>query len=196
MKLTSKIPFFSSKSKSSEEQANTSTQAGQPHSRSQAMGNMPPPRQSSSRGVQQRGADPGQQYKHTLSQKSTYPLSSEQRAEHELKVGDDGLVYQNNRRFSTGQWEESRYVMGEDGRMFADRPNRQEGVYPDNHTSFLGGKQPAAAAGEITAHGGVIETLNDSSGHYQPKAKHTKQMVDELEHRGADTSKLKTSSWS
>jgi hypothetical protein len=131
-------------------------------------------------------------YPLTIKQPSEYPLTEERQAALELEVGQDGLVYQRGRRFSTGEWDETRYVMNADGRMFADRPTRGfNDWFPDNHSSILRG-EPAAAAGELTAHGGVIATINNLSGHYRPRPQHLQQMLTELQTRGVDTSQIAT----
>jgi hypothetical protein len=131
------------------------------------------------------------QYPLTIPLHSDTPLSEGRQAELELHVRDDGFVYQNNRRFSTGEWDETRYVMNGEGRIFADRPQRDPMVdwSPMNHSSFLRG-EPAAAAGGLTAHGGVIATVDNLSGHYAPRPEHMQQMLDELEARGIDTSQI------
>jgi len=153
------------------------------------MPNMPAPRQSTTGSTQPQNAGPARRYPLTIRGSTTHPLRPEQQAAHELQVGSDGFVYQGGRRFSTGTWDESRYVMGADGKMYADRPVRTDGMFPDNHTSFLAG-QPAAAAGEVEAHGGVIKSVNNSSGHYAPTVRHTDQMLEELKTRGVDTSRI------
>jgi hypothetical protein len=122
---------------------------------------------------------------------TSHPLRPHQQAAHELSVGNDGLLYQEGQRYSTGDWEESRYVMGVDGKIYADRKDRMNGVHPDNHSSFLAGAQPAAAAGELVAHRGVIESVDNLSGHYAPSAAHMQQLIDELERRGVDTSGIR-----
>jgi hypothetical protein len=133
------------------------------------------------------------QYPLTIPLHSDTPLSEERQAALELSVQSDGFVYQNGRRFSTGEWDETRYVMDGSGRMFADRPERDPMVdwFPMNHSSFLRG-EPAAAAGELTAHGGVIQSMNNLSGHYGPLPAHMQQMLDELQARGVNTSQIAT----
>ncbi|MFJ2991145.1 hypothetical protein [Pandoraea sp. NPDC087047] len=197
MKLTSGLSNLFSKSSSSDAKRDTEAPETPPSraTLNAPPSNMPPSRQSRSHGSSGNVA-PRKAHALTISQATTHPLRPEQQVTHELQVGADKRVYQNGRRFSTGQWEESRYVMGADGKMYADRPDRQNGAFPDNHTSFLAGQQPAAAAGEITAHNGVIESLNDLSGHYAPTSRHTQQMLNELHERGVDTSSIQTSSWS
>lgn len=129
-------------------------------------------------------------YPLALQTTTSYPLKPPHREAHELNVGADGRVYQEGRRYSTGSAAESRYVMAVDGTLYADRKERLDGKYPDNHSSFLGDTQPAAAAGEITAHAGVIHSIDNHSGHYAPTDAHTQQLFQELERRGLDTSSI------
>ena len=63
----------------------------------------------------------------TIPTRTTLPLRPDQQVAHELEVGSDGLVYQDGRRFSTGAWDESRYVMDPVGKIYADRPVRDGG---------------------------------------------------------------------
>lgn len=81
--------------------------------------------------------------------------------------------------------------MAIDGTLYADRKERFDGKFPDNHSSFLGGERLAAAAGELTAHAGVIHSVNNLSGHYAPPDACTQQLFQELERRGVDTSSIK-----
>ncbi|VVE12038.1 hypothetical protein [Pandoraea anhela] len=190
MKLSSKLTTLFSKPESSTDSkaaASTSTASNAAASTSAQLSHLRPAPKSGN------GAAPRQPHSLTIARPTTFPVRAEQQATHELQV-KNGLVYQNNRRFSTGEWEETRFVMGADGKMFADRPDRGDVPFPDNHTSFLRG-EPAAAAGELTAHGGVIETMNNFSGHYAPTNNHTKQMLSELESRGVDTTKIKTTAF-
>ncbi|NUR72408.1 MAG: hypothetical protein HOU81_16455, partial [Hamadaea sp.] len=68
------------------------------------------------------------------------------------------------------------FVMDQNGNLFA---SNYHGVGDFHHSSFLAGGD-VASAGELTVRNGVLEGMNNSSGHYKPTQGHHAQARDEL----------------
>ena len=80
------------------------------------------------------------------------------------------------------------FVMDEAGNIYASKVQE---VGRFHHSSLLAGK-PVAAAGELEIENGVLKTLSDKSGHYQPTREFTQQAIDSLRRQGADMSSMVT----
>jgi len=72
------------------------------------------------------------------------------------------------------------FVMDTNGNLYA---SNYHAVGDFHHSSFLSGGD-VASAGEITVRDGVMEGLNNSSGHYRPTPSHHYQARDELLSQG------------
>ncbi len=72
------------------------------------------------------------------------------------------------------------YVMNSRGQIFATN-EKQVGIF--HHSSFVAG-QPIAASGEFRIQGGVLQSITNKSGHYQPTWRQARQFIRELERRG------------
>jgi hypothetical protein len=75
------------------------------------------------------------------------------------------------------------YVMDKKGKLYAAQ--HKVGIF--HHSSFLGGGD-VAGAGEIQVVGGVVKSITNKSGHYQPTEDEMVQVMRELEGRGVDLS--------
>jgi hypothetical protein len=85
------------------------------------------------------------------------------------------------------QYKNFLIVMDKNGKIYAC-PRKLKGL--DNnleikHPDIIQG-EPAAFAGEILCIKGSIMCLNNLSGHYKPKLKHTKAFIQHIENMGAD----------
>lgn len=72
------------------------------------------------------------------------------------------------------------YVMDRDGNLYVDCEGSGE---VGHHSSFFAG-QPVAAAGQLEAMDGVIESIDNASGHYQPPREFLEQAVARLRELG------------
>jgi hypothetical protein len=112
-----------------------------------------------------------------------------------LYVRDDGLVYKKNDKgeyilFDTFNVTDEGdpyvgtaiFVMGFDGTLYSSLTYGRNMIM---HSSFFSGK-PVAAAGEIKAQNGVIQSMNNCSGHYRPTVAETQQAIDSLNVQGYD----------
>ncbi|MFN7748095.1 MAG: hypothetical protein ACK5OO_04040, partial [Cyclobacteriaceae bacterium] len=116
-------------------------------------------------------------------------LTSEERNAYELFVSKEGKLVDktgllfttegSSSVFASGQGK-AIFVMDDNGRIFASKTQK---VGEFHHSSFLGGK-PVAAAGEIEVQQGVIKSISNRSGHYQPDHSFTNQFINELTTRG------------
>ena len=71
------------------------------------------------------------------------------------------------------------YVMSADGRMYVN-----SGILNKiHHSSFLAGTE-TSGAGELQVKGGVLVSINNKSGHYQPQVVHLAQSLHEMQSRG------------
>ncbi len=132
---------------------------------------------------------------------TTRYLDDEQRAAYQLtcRADKDGIklydasgkpfetkgavVEQGGQRFTV---DRAIFVMDAKGRLFASK--RQ--VVGKFHHSSLAGGHPVAAAGEIVVHDGVVVSVNNVSGHYQPEATYLRQLALELRTQGIDLRKV------
>src|SRR5690606_5578484 len=103
-------------------------------------------------------------------------LNATERARLALTVKDGKFYNADGNLFDTSvggtEWSgEGRaiYVMDEQGNIFASTKH-QLGAF--HHSSFLGGKQ-VAAAGELEVRDGLLVGLSDRSGHYAPAREFT-----------------------
>lgn len=87
-----------------------------------------------------------------------------------------------------GQGKSFLYVMDEAGNIYIS--SNLEAVARFHHSSFLGGKN-VAAAGVLRIRNGEIVYLNNDSGHYWPPRFCLSQAMDQLRFDGADTGKIK-----
>jgi hypothetical protein len=115
-------------------------------------------------------------------------LSATERAAYELKVGEDGLLYDAAKQLfdtTTAGTVTSKgkaiFVMSEAGNIYASLEH-QAGLF--HHSSFLAGG-PVAAAGEIEVVNGLVKTVSNRSGHYTPDQSYTHQFVEQLWRKGA-----------
>ena len=72
------------------------------------------------------------------------------------------------------------FVMDHFGNIYATNEH-QEGVF--HHSSFLHGGS-VACAGELAVHDGVLQSINNRSGHYLPEKSHFAQAVAQLQLHG------------
>ena len=52
------------------------------------------------------------------------------------------------------------------------------------HSQYMGGK-PVICAGEMTVRNGILQRINNSSGHYRPDGKHLLPVLWRLTQKGA-----------
>jgi len=90
-----------------------------------------------------------------------------------LSVNGNKLIDASGAIFDTSRADPSHnkqpaaiYVMDQNGVIYASRQNK---VFLYHHSTLLAGK-PVAAAGEMSVQNGVIQWLNNCSGHYLPPA--------------------------
>ena len=86
-------------------------------------------------------------------------------------------------RFNNGK---AIFVMDEYGRIFASTKNKPTFFH---HSSFLAGK-PVSFAGEIEVIDGIILSISNNSGHYQPGEEFLSQFFDFLNYSKVDTNSI------
>jgi hypothetical protein len=79
------------------------------------------------------------------------------------------------------------YIMDQEGNLYASKAQ----VVGEFHHSSLAGGKPVAGAGEVEVHNGVLTSITDRSGHYQPPAEYTDQVIETLNSKGVDTDSVK-----
>lgn len=104
-------------------------------------------------------------------------MSPKEREKYRLEFRD-GLVLSNGIPLSTihfvkGVWI---WVMDEKGNFYAHPWSPNSDTY---HSSFFAG-EPVRAAGLIRVNQGIIEMINNESGHYKPSKLHLDYAVDAL----------------
>jgi RHS repeat-associated protein len=123
-----------------------------------------------------------------------------QRYMHEVVVDKKGkLVYRWNRRNVTtsvkfshrgGSGAHMIFVQTAEGKMYIAHCKPGE----IHHTSFNGGK-PVRMAGQITVKKGIIQTVDNASGHYQPGAHLLDQFKGWLASRNVNLDSARFSTW-
>jgi hypothetical protein len=113
-------------------------------------------------------------------------LSDTEKEKYRLTVRDGKLHDANGFLFDTTEsntWDgqsKAIYVMDEKGRIFASREQR---LFEFHHSS-LGQGKPVAGAGEIEVRAGVLQNINNRSGHYKPPKESLIQTTNELSRQG------------
>ena len=79
------------------------------------------------------------------------------------------------------------FVMDDQGNFYASTEQR---VGTFHHSSFFAGG-PVSGAGEIAIKDGQIIAMNSHSGHYKPSDELERQVLDQLETQGIDTSQVR-----
>jgi hypothetical protein len=111
----------------------------------------------------------------------------------------DGKLYDANgdlfdtSKASTAHSGEGRaiFVMDEKGNIYASNVQK---VGEFHHSSLAQGK-PVTGAGELVVENGVVKTISNKSGHYQPTPAMNEQVFKSLETQGVDTSKVTRDVW-
>lgn len=112
------------------------------------------------------------QYLHSAAERQAYRLTV-----------SDGLLYNDGKLFDTSPPKSAIFVMSPTGEIYASRTPKV-GFF--HHSSFLAGG-PVAAAGELRVSKGVLEMVNNFSGHYRPPADVTYQVFTQFERNGLST---------
>lgn len=113
-------------------------------------------------------------------------LSDAQKADYKITVKDGKLYDSKGRLFDTSKarkWDgenKAIYVMDENGNLYASQNQKLH----DFHHSSLGQGKPVSGAGEIEVRDGVLQSINDQSGHYRPSKDLFNQTVEELKTQG------------
>jgi hypothetical protein len=126
-------------------------------------------------------------------------LTEEERADLQLFVKDGKLYDASGNLFDTsaasslhpGGQGRAIFVMDENGHLYA---SNQQIWGQFHHSSFLAGA-PVAGAGELQVSDGVLESVTDHSGHYQPSRAFTQQVLNTLESQGIDISNVGIDLW-
>jgi hypothetical protein len=120
-------------------------------------------------------------------------LSESERAAYKLEFRNGEIYDSSGRPFDTSNARTAHsgrgraiFVMDEDGNFYASKVQK---VGEFHHSSLAAG-QPVAAAGELDVENGVLKTISDKSGHYQPGRAYTDQALDSLQRSGVDTSNV------
>lgn len=95
-------------------------------------------------------------------------LSAEELAECKISVVN-GKIRLNGVDFTSSNMHSTIYVMDQYGDIYIKDVRGFDGVF--FHASFFNGA-PVAAAGDIYIVDGVLKTINNCSGHYQPTGAH------------------------
>jgi len=84
------------------------------------------------------------------------------------------------------------YTMDAQGQMRMADPQAEQQAMPGErfHHSSLAGGDAVAGAGEMKVREGVVESVSDKSGHYQPDFAMTSQVDQALQAGGVDTSRV------
>ena len=113
-------------------------------------------------------------------------LSDAEKADYKLTVKNGKLYDSEGLPFDTSKaqtWDgenKAIYVMDKNGNLYASQNQK---VF-DFHHSSLGQGKPVSGAGEIEVRDGVLQSINDRSGHYKPTEKLFNQTVVELKAQG------------
>ncbi|MEJ7734968.1 MAG: hypothetical protein WKG00_37990 [Polyangiaceae bacterium] len=83
------------------------------------------------------------------------------------------------------------FVMDEQGNIFV---STYQEVGRFHHSSLAGGK-PVTGAGELVVENGVVKTISNKSGHYQPTAEMNEQVIKALEAQGVDGTRIVRDNW-
>jgi hypothetical protein len=111
----------------------------------------------------------------------THYMDEVERESHRLFVGPEGRLHRalDGRRFDTTGNGNTIFVMDEFGNLYAAQ--KMPGAV--QHTSFFGGRT-VTAAGFIEARDGLLVSVTDSSGHYNPTPAHNDNAIALLRARG------------
>jgi hypothetical protein len=121
-------------------------------------------------------------------------VNEERRANYQLNI-NGGTIKQGipEKKFDTSNMFSSGagagfsvFVMSPGGTLFANE--HKPGLF--HHSSFLEGL-PTAGAGELEVKGGKLKRLTNKSGHYHPGARHTYQVLTQLQMQGVKLSSFK-----
>lgn len=114
-------------------------------------------------------------------------LSAVERARYQVSIAN-GILSQKG---ESGAWQPMNtegmgymFVMDGKGKLYAG-----DECVLQHHSSFLAGA-PVAAAGVMEVASGRLRYITDQSGHYSPTTDHTNQLLQLLQHRGVDLSKV------
>ncbi|WHI46403.1 hypothetical protein [Microbulbifer sp. VAAF005] len=109
-------------------------------------------------------------------------MSEAEREKYQVTI-QDGLLFWRGERLNTNPGGSWAFVMDKNGRIFCGNKNGDI----QHHSAFFSGR-PVAAAGHISVVGGIIEHINNFSGHYQPTSDYMEQFKEELEKNNVDLS--------
>jgi hypothetical protein len=90
-------------------------------------------------------------------------------SDYKIRINEAGLLVDSSRNPITAT--DAKFVVNEYGDWYMAKFYRNEIFH---HSSLLQGK-PVAMAGFMSVQDGVLQTYDDDSGHYQPKAEHIEQ---------------------
>ncbi len=121
-------------------------------------------------------------------------LNAAERQQHEVLVGDDGLLYKQrpqgatlmDTRGAVNPKDAELYAMTSRGNVYAASSRQVK-----HHSSFLAGN-PGSSFGSVSVNDGYIRKVSDASGHYYPPIEYSAQLPKELHSRGADLSQMET----
>jgi hypothetical protein len=119
---------------------------------------------------------------------NTKYLSATERAKYEVFIGKDGKFYDVNGKLihtSGSEYGYAIFVLGLDGKIYLGYHK----FHKFHHSSFLAGAD-VAGAGEMIIVNGVLMNLSRQSGHYGPSAAGTRNVMSELNVRGANISEV------
>jgi uncharacterized Zn-binding protein involved in type VI secretion len=129
---------------------------------------------------------PNNPYSWTQGQGTVKYFSNAERANYKVTVKNGKLYDANGNLFDTSDamtWDgrnKAIYVMDGDGNLYIHKTQ----ILYEIHHSSLGQGKPVAGAGEINVRNGVLQYIDNRSGHYQPSNRLFDQTIHELKDQG------------